>query len=90
MVVATEATGERVRIRVSDTGCGIPADRLAAIFEDFVTTKRRGLGLGLAISRKIVDQLGGQIAVVSDVGRGTTFTLEFSRAQAPRLTLVAG
>ena len=72
-----------------DTGCGIPADRLAAIFEDFVTTKRRGLGLGLAISKKIVEQLGGQITVASEVGKGTTFVLEFPRTRA-RPMLAAG
>ena len=50
-----------------------------AIFEDFVTTKRRGLGLGLAISRKIVEQLGGSITVTSTVGEGSRFTLTFAR-----------
>ncbi len=59
VAIATEATAERVRVRVSDTGCGIAPDRIGAIFDDFVTTKRRGLGLGLAISKKIVEQLGG-------------------------------
>ena len=88
--MATEARDNRVQIRVTDTGCGIPPDRLAAIFEDFVTTKRRGLGLGLAISKKIVEQLGGQITVASEVGKGTTFVLDFPRAQAPRIQLVAG
>jgi signal transduction histidine kinase len=68
----------RVRLTVSDTGCGIPPDRLGAIFEDFVTTKRRGLGLGLPIARKIVEQLGGTIRVESEVGRGTAFTIEFA------------
>ena len=53
------------------------AERLAAIFDDFVTTKRRGLGLGLAISKRIVEQLDGTIAVESEVGRGTAFTLRF-------------
>ena len=57
------------------TGCG-------KVFEDFVTTKRRGLGLGLAISKKIVEQLGGRIAVASEVGKGTTFVLEFPRTKA--------
>jgi signal transduction histidine kinase len=89
IVVASEADGDRVRVRVQDSGCGIPADRLAAIFEDFVTTKRRGLGLGLAISRKIVEQLGGQITVTSEVGKGTTFVLDFPRTRA-RPMLVAG
>ncbi len=88
--ISTEATPERVRVRVSDTGCGIPPDRLAAIFDDFVTTKRRGLGLGLAISKKIVEQLGGQISVTSEVGKGTTFVLEFPRAKARPIALVAG
>jgi signal transduction histidine kinase len=90
VVVSTDTDGSRVRMRVSDTGCGIAPDRLNAIFEDFVTTKRRGLGLGLAISKKIVEQLGGQISVTSEVGKGTTFVLDFPRAQAPRMTLVAG
>jgi signal transduction histidine kinase len=87
--VATETGNKRVRIRVSDTGCGIPPDRLGAVFEDFVTTKRRGLGLGLAISKKIVEQLDGQIAVTSEVGKGTTFVLDFPRTQ-PRPVAVAG
>ena len=70
IVVATEARADRVQVRIYDTGCGIPPERLAQIFEDFVTTKRRGLGLGLAISKKIVEQLGGQISVASEVGQG--------------------
>jgi signal transduction histidine kinase len=88
--IATEATTDRVRIRVYDTGCGIAPDRIAAIFDDFVTTKRRGLGLGLAISKKIVEQLGGQISVSSEVGKGTTFVLEFPRAKARPIALAAG
>ncbi len=47
-----------------------------------MTTKRRGLGLGLAISKKVVEQLGGSIAVASEVGRGTTFTLQFPLTKA--------
>jgi signal transduction histidine kinase len=88
VAIATEATAERVRIRVYDTGCGIAPDRIGAIFDDFVTTKRRGLGLGLAISKKIIEQLGGQISVASEVGKGTTFTLEFPRTKARGLQLV--
>jgi signal transduction histidine kinase len=90
IVVASESRGDMVQVRVYDTGCGIPPDRLAAIFEDFVTTKRRGLGLGLAISKKIVEQLGGQISVASEVGKGTTFVIEFPRTRAKPIALVAG
>ena len=77
MTVATARAGDQVEITVADTGSGIPPDRLAAIFDDFVTTKRRGLGLGLAISKRIVEQLDGTITVDSEVGRGTAFTLRF-------------
>ncbi len=90
VAIATEATADRVRVRVKDTGCGIAPDRIGAIFDDFVTTKRRGLGLGLAISKKIVEQLGGQISVSSEVGKGTTFVLEFPRAKARPIALAAG
>jgi signal transduction histidine kinase len=77
VTVTTARAGDRVEISVADTGSGIPPERLPAIFDDFVTTKARGLGLGLAISKRIVEQLDGTIAVESAVGRGTTFTLRF-------------
>lgn len=82
ITVSTAEQDGRVRIAVADTGCGIPPDRLPKIFEDFVTTKRRGLGLGLAIARKIVEQLDGTIAVSSEVGKGTTLLLEFTKTSA--------
>jgi len=77
VTVATVRVGDHVEISVTDTGSGIPPERLGAIFDDFVTTKRRGLGLGLAISKRIVEQLDGTISVASEVGRGTAFTLRF-------------
>ena len=77
VTIATGRVGDHVEISVTDTGSGIPAERLPAIFDDFVTTKRRGLGLGLAISKRIVEQLNGTIDVQSEVGRGTAFTLRF-------------
>jgi len=77
VTIVTARAGDHVEISVTDTGSGIPADRLGAIFDDFVTTKRRGLGLGLAISKRIVEQLDGTIVVESEVGRGTAFTLRF-------------
>jgi signal transduction histidine kinase len=90
VAVATELRGDRVQVRIYDTGCGIAPDRLGKIFEDFVTTKRRGLGLGLAISKKIVEQLGGEISVASEVGKGTTFVMDFPRTRAKPIALVAG
>ena len=76
VTIAIQRDGAHAVIRVADTGSGIPPDRLPAIFDDFVTTKRRGLGLGLAVSKRIVEQLDGTIAVASEVGRGTQITIE--------------
>ena len=68
--------GIQVQFQVEDSGSGIPAAALADIFEPFYQREARhlsGVGLGLAISRKIVQQLGGEIGVDSEPGRGSTF-----------------
>jgi signal transduction histidine kinase len=83
--LTTRETDGRAVIEVGDTGCGIASERLPHVFDDYVTTKRRGLGLGLAISRRIVEQLGGSIAVASEVGKGSVFTLSFPAIPAARL-----
>ena len=83
--LTTREVDGRAVIEVGDTGCGIAAERLPHVFDDYVTTKRRGLGLGLAISRRIVEQLGGTIAVASEVGKGSVFTLSFPAIPAQRL-----
>jgi PAS domain S-box-containing protein len=85
-------TPGRIRIEVADTGRGIRPDRLPRIFEAFdqgdVTAARRagGLGLGLAISRNLVELHGGTISAASDgEGRGTTFTVELATtAERPK------
>lgn len=60
---------------VEDTGCGIPAEQAATVFERFVKLDRKaqGTGLGLAISKSIIERLGGEIGVTSAVGHGSTF-----------------
>ena len=90
VVVRTTRQGDFALVQIADTGCGIPQERLDTIFDDFVTTKRRGLGLGLAISKKVVEQLDGTIAVESQVGVGSTFTLRFplTRARPSKLAAV--
>jgi two-component system NtrC family sensor kinase len=68
---------QSVEIKVSDTGCGIPEENLGKLFTPFFTTKAlgRGTGLGLSIVYGIIKMHRGQIAVQSQVGQGTTFTL---------------
>ncbi|NOZ69406.1 MAG: hypothetical protein GXP46_09230 [Deferribacteres bacterium] len=65
----------RVDIAVTDTGRGIPVENIDSIFDPFVTTKDMGMGLGLAISKKIVEDHGGRIKVKSALSKGTTFTV---------------
>jgi nitrogen-specific signal transduction histidine kinase len=69
-------TGPRplVEVQVSDEGEGIPLELLDRVFDPFVTTKPRGLGLGLALSHRIVEEHRGALRVASTPGKGTTFS----------------
>ncbi|MAW78654.1 MAG: hypothetical protein CMI63_00305 [Parvularcula sp.] len=70
-----------VNIAVTDTGCGIPDQKLKAIFEEFeqvdgsAARKHNGAGLGLAISKKMIEAMGGHISVESETGKGSTFRI---------------
>jgi nitrogen-specific signal transduction histidine kinase len=64
-----------VRIRISDTGSGITPENMARLFEPFFTTKQNGTGLGLAVTRRIIEEHHGTIHVESQPGKGTTFTV---------------
>lgn len=76
-----EADADDVLIVCADTGCGIAAEDLQKVFSPFYTTKERGTGLGLAVAQKIIEGHGGEIAVRSALGAGTTFTLRLARAE---------
>ena len=76
-IEASPAGADKVRITISDNGCGMPEENLPKIFEPFFTTKEgdKGTGLGLAITHGLVKKLGGDISVKSKVHEGTTFTI---------------
>jgi signal transduction histidine kinase len=84
----TQPTADQVHLRVEDTGVGIPADKLEAVFEPFVqiqssrTRAIRGTGLGLPISRELAHAMKGDLTVESVLGEGSTFTLTLPRAKA--------
>ena len=69
-------SGSALRVVISDTGQGIPPERLSRIFDPFYTTKEKGLGLGMAITHRIIEDHNGTIDVQSHVGLGTTFTIQ--------------
>ena len=65
----------KVIITIQDNGPGIPADKLKDVFRPFYTTKAEGTGLGLYITKQLVEKIRGQIDVHSEVGQGTIFTV---------------
>jgi signal transduction histidine kinase len=71
--IDTGVEGSLAWTRFTDGGCGIPEDNLEKIFEPLFTTKPKGIGLGLAISKRLVEQNGGEIEVTSQEGKGTDF-----------------
>jgi two-component system NtrC family sensor kinase len=87
LTVTSKVNGKEVVIDVSDTGAGIGEENLALLFTPFFTTKSKGLGLGLAICRRLVEAHGGRIDVRSKLGEGTTMSVTlplYSPEDAPQ------
>ncbi|ESQ78736.1 PAS domain-containing hybrid sensor histidine kinase/response regulator [Asticcacaulis sp. YBE204] len=88
--VSTLADVDGVSIDVTDTGIGIPTDKIEAIFDKFtqadssMTRKYGGSGLGLSITRALVESLGGTVCVTSTPGQGSTFVVRLPMARSPR------
>jgi signal transduction histidine kinase len=93
-VALQDAGVERWQFQVQDTGIGIPARDLGTIFEPFRQgkaandPKNKGTGLGLSISKRLVDKMGGTVAVATEEGKGTTFTVVLPRVSVPELAVV--
>ncbi len=76
MTVETLLEGNQLLIRVSDTGHGVPQDKMEKIFEPLYTTKGFGVGLGLPVVEQIMEQLGGEVVITSEPDKGTTAALK--------------
>ncbi len=78
---AAPSATDWVEVSFTDTGQGIPAEDLPKVFDPFYTTRSSGTGLGLAIARRLIESIGGQIAVESQTGVGATFRMRLRRAR---------
>lgn len=85
--VGEDAAG--AQIHISDTGVGMTDDVRRKLFEPFFTTKARGVGLGLAVCKRIIDAHGGSITVDSEPGSGSTFTVTVPQMRVPRQAAAA-
>jgi PAS domain S-box-containing protein len=77
LVISAVQNGDRIVLAVKDTGVGIPPENMTKLFEPLFTTKARGIGLGLAICKNLMEANGGMIEVQSKPGKGSVFTLLF-------------
>ncbi|MEW5990153.1 MAG: ATP-binding protein [Chloroflexota bacterium] len=94
VTLSAEASGDRARIRVRDTGVGIPPERLPRLFEPFETMRgdhaaRQSLGLGLALSQRLAELMGGSLRATSRLGTGSEFELDMPLA-IDSMALTAG
>lgn len=86
VTIMTDSDGERVKLTVTDNGCGFPTDVMARVFEPYVTTKVHGTGLGLAIVKKMIEEQRGQIRIenLSQGGASVTINLPVDKQQQRR------
>ena len=77
--VSTIVSDSTIEVSFTDEGCGIPEGNLEKIFDPLFTTRTKGIGLGLAISKSMVEANGGSISVESDGKKGSTFTVRFAK-----------
>jgi signal transduction histidine kinase len=82
LTIETAAADGRASVSVTDTGAGIAPEHLARLFQPLFTTKARGIGLGLAVARRLAEANGGTIEVRSESGRGSRFTVLLPAAGA--------
>jgi PAS domain S-box-containing protein len=75
LTTASPITDHWILITVKDTGIGIPPENMEKLFEPLFTTRTKGIGLGLAVSKKLIEANGGRIEVQSEPGKGSTFTV---------------
>lgn len=81
LMIWTRRRGECAVIQVNDTGRGIVPERLATLFRPYQSSRSSGMGLGLATAKKIIEAHRGEISVVSEVGKGTSFTISLPLAE---------
>jgi CheY-like chemotaxis protein len=92
VVDCATSTPERVRVSVRDTGAGLPPEKLMQLFQPFnrlgrETSAEEGTGIGLVMSKRLVELMGGAIGVESTVGLGSVFWFELNSAVAPQLAV---
>jgi signal transduction histidine kinase len=81
LTISTSRNGDKLLMAIRDTGSGMTPDQIKQIFEPFITTKSRGLGLGMPYAQKIIEEHGGEIVVESQPGQGTEVRIELPANQ---------
>jgi signal transduction histidine kinase len=83
---STKGQGGQLLVSVSDTGMGLPSDQADEIFSAFFSTKAQGTGMGLSISRSIIESHGGRLWATSNSGPGATFNFTLPSAESQEIT----